>query len=90
MRGYEIFQACDRHSVETLSKHVAEYKYVYAEIDGLISQQFQGRHFKITWVNSILVAKPVIFFNILPAISPQVTSSWAIVFLELSVRIPLS
>ena len=42
VRGYEIFKACDRHSVETLSKHVAEYKYVYAEIDGLISQQLSG------------------------------------------------
>ena len=47
--------------------------------------KFQGRSIKIAKDNSIRVDKPLIFFNILRAISPQVTS-WAIVFFELSVR----
>ena len=49
--------------------------------------RFQGRGIKIAQLNSIPVAKPLILFNILRAVPPQVTSSWAIVFFELK-RIP--
>ena len=48
--------------------------------------KFQGRGIKIG-VNSVRVAKSMIFFNILYAIAPWVTSSWAIVFFELSLRL---
>ena len=50
--------------------------------------KFHGRGIKIVRVNSIPVAKPSVFFHILRAISPQLTSSWAMVFFELNVRIP--
>ena len=50
--------------------------------------KFQGGDINFTRVNSIRVTIPLIFYNILCAISLQVMSSWAIVFFELSVRIP--
>ena len=49
---------------------------------------FHGSGIKIGRVNSIPVGKPLIFFNILRALIQQVTSSRAIVFYELNVRIP--
>ena len=49
--------------------------------------KFHVRGIKIDRVNSIRVAKSVIFFNILRAIAPWVTSSWAIVFFALNVRL---
>ena len=45
--------------------------------------KFQGHRIKISRFHSILVAKPQIFFNILRAISPQVTSLLTIVFFEM-------
>ena len=50
--------------------------------------KLECRGIKISRVNSIRVAKPLIFNNILGAVNPQVTSSWAVVFLELRVSIP--
>ena len=49
--------------------------------------KFQCHGIKIYRVNSIRVAKSVIFFNILWAIAPWVTSSSAIVFFALSLRL---
>ena len=45
--------------------------------------KFQGCGIKIDRVNSMSVAKSVIFFNILRAIASGATSSWAIVFFVL-------
>ena len=50
-------------------------------------RKFQGRGLKIGRVNSIRVAIRMFFFNILHAISPQMTSSRAIVFFEQAVHI---
>ena len=50
--------------------------------------KFQGHVDKIFRVNSIRFAKPLKYFNIVRAIPPQVTSSWAIFFFELNLRIP--
>ena len=50
--------------------------------------KFQDRGIKIARVNSILVAKPLFFLNILRAIAPWVTSSWAIVLFELNLCLP--
>ena len=49
--------------------------------------KFQGRGIKIDRVKSIRVAKSMIFFNIVRAIAPWVTSSWAIAFFALSLRL---
>ena len=56
---------CIRHSVEpvTLSKYVAEYEQMWKLMVKLLSK-FQGRGIKIDKVNSIRVAKSMIFFNI--------------------------
>ena len=79
---------CDRHSVEpvTLSKYVAEFEQMWKWMVEFRSK-FQGSGFKIDIYNSIRVVKSMIFFNILRAIAPSVTSSWAIVFFTLSLRL---
>ena len=66
MNWDEIFWACDRHSVgtEILSKYVAEYEYMRKGIVEFFSK-FLGCGIKIARVNSIDVAKPWIFFNML-------------------------
>ena len=56
------------------------------KMDGRISQRFRVVALKFR-VNSIRVVKSMIFFNILGAIAPWVTSSWAIVFFALSLRL---
>ena len=50
--------------------------------------KFQGHGIEIARINSLHIAKPLIFFNIFCAINLEVTSSWAIVLFKLSVRIP--
>ena len=77
----EILWNCDRHSVEpvTLSKYVAEYEQMWKWMVEFLSK-IQGHGIKIELANSISVAKSMIFFNILGAIEPWVTSSWAIAF----------
>ena len=52
--------------------------------------KFQGiRGSKIDSVNSIRVAKPLTFFNILRSVVRYVRSSWAIVFFALSLHLLL-
>ena len=51
--------------------------------------KFLGRGIKIDRVISIFVGKSMIFFNILRAVALYVTSSWAIVFFALSLRLLL-
>ena len=60
--------------------YVAEYKDLRKYMVQFLSK-FYGRGIKIAGVNSIRIAKPLIFFDKLPAIIPQVTSSWGIGFL---------
>ena len=88
MKRNEILWNCDRHSVEpvTMRKYVAEYEQMWKWIVEFLSK-FQGRGIKIIIVNSIRVGISMIFFNILHAIAPWVTSSWAIVFFALSLRL---
>ena len=66
MKGYEIFRACDRHSTETVTiiKYVAEYEQIGKRMVEFLSK-FHDRDIKIVKVNSIHVAKPPVFFNIL-------------------------
>ena len=68
-----MFRAFDRISVETvtLSKYVAECEQRLQQMVEFIST-FQGRGIKIDRVNSISVAKLMIFFNI---VAQRVTSS---------------
>ena len=54
-----------------------------------ILSQFQSRGTKIDGVNSVRVAKPMFFFNTLRAVARYVTSSWAIVFIVLSLHLLL-
>ena len=63
-----MFRNCDRHSVETvtMSKYVTEHGQMLKWMVEFLSK-FQGSVIKIERVNSILVAKPLIFFNILRA-----------------------
>ena len=79
----EILWNCGRHSVEpvTLSKYVAEYKQMWKWMVKFLSK-FQGRGIKINIVYSIHVDKSLIFVNILHAIAPWVTSSWAFISLR--------
>ena len=88
MKRDEILCNCDRHSVEpvALSKYVPGYEQMWKWMVEFLSK-FQGRGIKIDRVNSILVDKSIIFFNILREIAPWVTSSWAIVFFALSLRL---
>ena len=57
------------------------------KMDGRISQQVSGLWHLIDRVNWMSVAKSMIFFNILRAIASGATSSWAIVFFVLSLRL---
>ena len=84
MKYYEISY---RHRVEpvTLSKYVVEYDQMWKWMIEFLSK-FQGRVIKIDRVNSIRVAKSRIYFNILRAIAPWVTSSRANVFFALTLR----
>ena len=77
----------DRHKVEpvTLSKYSAEYEQMWNSMVEFL--KYQGRGMKIDRVYSIRVAKSMIFFNILRAIAPWETSSWAIVYFALSLRL---
>ena len=88
MKRDEILWNCDHHSVEpvTMSKYVAEKKQMRKWMVEFLNK-FQGRGIKIHRDNLIRVAKSIIFFNILRAIAPWVTSSWAIVFFALSLRL---
>ena len=54
VKGYEIFLACDRHSVETVTtiKYVAEYEQARKWMAEFLST-FQGRDIEIVRVNSI-------------------------------------
>ena len=89
MKEDEIFRAFDRHNVEaeTLSKYIGEYEQMWKWIFEFLSK-FHGRGIKIARVNSILVAKPLIFFNILRAVTRQVTSLWAIVIHSFHLHLP--
>ena len=60
---------CDRHSGETVTliKYVTEYEQMWKRMGQFLSK-FQGIGIKIDRVNSIGVAKPLIFFNILRAV----------------------
>ena len=53
----------------TLSKYVAEYELMCKWMVEFLSK-FQGRGIEIDIVNSIRVAKLIIFFNIIHAIAP--------------------
>ena len=70
MKGEKILRASDGYSVETvtMSKYVAEYEQVWKWMVEFLSK-FQGRGIKIGRVNSICVAKPLIFLNILRAVA---------------------
>ena len=71
-----FFQDFDCHRIETLtlSKYVAEYKHKRKLVVNFFRKCW-GRAIEINGVNTIRVAKQFIFFNILHAIPPQVTSS---------------
>ena len=66
----------------TLSKYVAEYEQMWKWMGEFLSK-FHGRGIKIDRVNSIRIAKLMIFFDIM-CIAPWVTPSWAVVFFALS------
>ena len=70
MKGNEIFGDFDRHNGETvtMNKYVAEYEQMRKFMIKFLSK-FQSRGIKIARVNSIPVAKPSIFFNILRAVA---------------------
>ena len=74
MKRDEILWNCDRHSVGlvTLSKYVVEYEQMWKWLGEFFSK-FQDSGIKIDKVNSIRVAKWIIFFNILRGIAPWVT-----------------
>ena len=76
MKRDEILWNCDRHSIEpvTLRKYVAEYEQMWKCMVEFLSK-FQGYGIKIDRVDSIRLAKSMIFFNILRAIGPWVTLS---------------
>ena len=63
--GDEIFRDFERHIVETVSprKYVPEYEKMLKCIVEFLSK-FQDRGTQIDRVNSIRLAKPLIFFNI--------------------------
>ena len=84
----EMLWNCDGQSVEpvTLIKYVAENVQMWKPMVKVLSE-FQGHGIKIDRVNLILVTGSMIFFNILCAIAPCVTSSWAIVFFALILRL---
>ena len=79
---------CNSRRVEpvTLSKYIAKYEQIWKWMVEFLSK-FQGRGIKIDRVNLIRFAKSMIFFNIFRAITPWVTTSWAIVFFALSLRL---
>ena len=83
----EILWYCERHNVEpeNLSKLGAEYEQMWKWMVEFLSKS-RGRGIKIGRVSSIRVAKSMIFFNILRAVAPWVTS-WAIVFFALTLRL---
>ena len=90
MKRDEILWNCDRHSVEPVTPSKFQICcgiWTNVKMDGRISQQVPRSWHKIYRVNSIHVAKSMIFFNILGAIAPWVTSSWAIVFFALSLHL---
>ena len=70
MKRDEIFRSFDDHSVETvnLSKYVAKYEQMWQFMAEFLTK-FQDRGIKIARVNSIRVAKPLIFFDILRAVA---------------------
>ena len=65
VNGNNIFRTCDSRSVKTmtLSKYVAEYSQFRKWIAKFLSK-VQGRSIKITTVNSIHLAKLIIYFSI--------------------------
>ena len=71
MRSISNLWPSQRRTV-TLSNYGAEYKYMRKQMVGFLIK-FHGRRIKIAKVNLIRVAKSLISFNILRAISPQVT-----------------
>ena len=83
MKRDEIWN-CDRHSVEPVT--LSKYEQMWKLMVKCLSKQ-QGRGIKISEFNSIRVAKSIIFLNILRVIAPRVTSSLAIVFFTLSLRL---
>ena len=88
VHGFDAVTIAIGYSVEpvTLSKYVKEYEQMWKWMVEFLSK-FQCRGIKIDRVYSIRVAKSMIFFNILRAIAPSVTSSWAIVFFAMCLRL---
>ena len=83
----EILWNWDSNSVEpvTLSKYLAEYELMWKWMVEFLSK-LQGSGIKIDRVNSIRVAKSIIFFNICRDILHR-ESSWAIIFFALSLSL---
>ena len=71
MKRDEIFRAFNRQSVETatMRKYVAEYEQMWKWMVDFFLGKFQGRGNNIDNVNSISIAKLLIFFNILRAVA---------------------
>ena len=74
--------------IHTLSIYAAKYEQIWKWMVEFL-YQFQGRGIKIDRDNSIRVAKPLIFFDILCVVARKVTSSWAIYFFVLSFHLPI-
>ena len=66
-------------------KNISAYSHI---IDKFFSK-FQGRGIKITCINSIRVAKPIIFFDIRSVVTPQATASSATVFFQFNLSEPV-
>ena len=85
----QVFRAYDRHIIETVTriKYVVEYDQMWKWMVKFLSKfGVMACGIKIARFNSIRIAMPLMFVNILRAIPSQVTSSWSIVFFELNLQ----